>query len=71
MITDVLSNKKCNPTVTELFTRGRDVKHFSCFYHTILFAVPKNIRLNYTYYFSIKIPNKSELEQIAFNHLRY
>ena len=32
------------------------------------FAVPKNIRLNTTHYFIIKIPNKRELQQIAFNH---
>ena len=30
MIADMLSNKKLNPIVTELFIRGR-------FYHTILF----------------------------------
>ena len=32
------------------------------------FAVPKNIRLNSTYYFIMKIPNKQEFQQIAFNH---
>ena len=32
------------------------------------FAVPKNIRLNYVHYFIIKIPNKQELQEIAFNH---
>ena len=33
------------------------------------FAVPKYIRLNSTYYFIMKIPNKQELQQIAFIHL--
>ena len=33
------------------------------------FAVPKNIRLNSTHYFFMKIPNKGELKQITFNHL--
>ena len=28
----------------------------------------KNIRLNSAHYFILKIPNKGELEQIAFNH---
>ena len=37
MIADILSNKKLNPIVTELFIRGR-AKHFSCFYYTILFC---------------------------------
>ena len=32
------------------------------------FAIPKNIRLNSTHYFVMKIPNKRELQQIAFNH---
>ena len=32
MIADMLSNKKLNPVVTELF------KHFSCFDYTILFS---------------------------------
>ena len=32
------------------------------------FGVPKNIRLNSVHYFIIKIPNKQELQEIAFNH---
>ena len=32
------------------------------------FAVSKNIRLSSMHYFIIKIPNKQELQQIAFNH---
>ena len=32
------------------------------------FAVPKNIRLDSTYCFIMEIPNKRELQQIAFNH---
>ena len=31
------------------------------------FAVPINIRLNSIHYFAMKIPNKRELQQIAFN----
>ena len=31
------------------------------------FAVPQNIRLNSTLYFIMKIPNKSVLQQKAFN----
>ena len=30
--------------------------------------VPKNIRLNSTQYFIIKIPKKQELQQMVFNH---
>ena len=32
-------------------------------------SVPKNIRLNSTHFFIMEIPNKKELQQIAFNHL--
>ena len=31
------------------------------------FAVPQNTRPNSTHYFVLKIPNKRELQQIAFN----
>ena len=31
------------------------------------FAVPQNTRLNSTHYFVLEIPNKRELQQIAFN----
>ena len=34
MIADMLSNKKLNPIVTELFIRGRKLK-IPLFYHTI------------------------------------
>ena len=30
--------------------------------------MPKNIRLNSTHYFVMKIPNKGEFQQISFNH---
>ena len=29
--------------------------------------MPKNIRLNYTHYFIMKIPDKRELQQVVFN----
>ena len=32
------------------------------------FAMPKHIRLNYTYWLILKTPNKQEIKQIAFNH---
>ena len=33
------------------------------------FNVPKNVALNFTRHLILKIPNKRELQQIAFNHL--
>ena len=44
----MLSNKKLNPIVTELFSRGRKVNIFLVFITQFYFGVPKNIRLNST-----------------------
>ena len=71
MIADMLSNKKLNPIATELFSRGRKLKISLAFTTQSYFAVPKNIRLNSTHYFVMKIPKKRELQQIAFNHSSY
>ena len=60
MIADILSNKKLNPIVTELFIRGRKLNISLVFITKSYFAAPNNIRLNCTNYF-IKIPNKQEL----------
>ena len=64
----MLSNKKLNPIVTELFIRGRKLNISLVFITHSCFAVPKNITLTSTHYFIIKIPNKCELQQIAYNH---
>ena len=68
MIVDLLSNKKLNPIVTELFIRGIKLNISLVFITQTYFAVPKNIRLNTMRYFIIKIPNKWEPQQIAFHH---
>ena len=68
MIADMLSNKNLNPIVAELFIRGRKLNISLVLMTQTYFAVPKNIRLNSTNYFVMKIPNKRELRQIAFNH---
>ena len=64
----MLSNKKLNPIVIELFIRGRKLNISLVFITQYYFAVRKNIRLNSTHYFVMKIPNKRELRQTAFNH---
>ena len=65
MIIDTLSNKK---TVPELFITGRKLNISLVFIAQSYSAVPKNIRLNSTHCFIMKIPNKREIQQIAFNH---
>ena len=44
------------------------MKSFSCLYHTIIFCYTNTILINSTYTFIMKIPNKQELQRIAFNH---
>ena len=61
LIPDMLSNKRLSPIITELFIRGRKMNIFLVFITQFYFAVPKNIRLNSTHYFVMKIPNKREL----------
>ena len=68
MTADMLINKKLNPIVTELFIRERKPNISLIFITQSYFTVPKNIRLNSTHYFVMKIPSKKELQQIAFNH---
>ena len=60
--------KKLYPIVTELFIRVRKLNISLVFITQSYFAVPKNISLNSMHYFILKIPNKRELQQIAFNH---
>ena len=68
IIADMLSNKKLNPTVSELFIRGRKLNISLVFISQSYFAVPKNIRLNSMHYFIMMFSNKRELQQIEFNH---
>ena len=68
MMADMLSTKKLNSIVTELFIRGRKLNISLVVMTESYFAVPKNIRLNSTHLFVMKIPKKRELQQITFNH---
>ena len=61
MIADMISNKKVNPLVTELFIRGRKHNVSIIFITQSYFKVPKEVRLNTTHFFIMKIPNKREL----------
>ena len=69
MIADMINNKKLNPVLTELFIRGRKLGVFIAFITQSYFIVSKDVRLNSTHFFIVKIPNKRELQQIALNHL--
>ena len=68
MIADMINNNELNPIVTELFIRGRKLNVSIVFIMQSYFKVPKDVRLNSTHFFIMKIPNKRELQQIALNH---
>ena len=63
MIADMLNNKIPNPMVTELFIRGRKLNISLVLIIQSYFAVPKNIKLNSTHYFVMKIPNKKKISK--------
>ena len=68
MITDMIQNKKLDSILTKFFIRGRKL-NISCDFNTqSYFQVPNDVRLNTSHFFIAKIPNKTELQQIAINH---
>ena len=69
MIADMSNNKKLNAVVTELFIRGRKLNISIIFITQSYFKVRKDVRLNSTHFFIMKIPNKRALQQTALNHL--
>ena len=68
MIPDMINNEKLNSIVTELFIRGRKLNISLVFITQSYFKDPKDVRLNTTLIFLMKIPDKRELKQIAINH---
>ena len=69
IIADIESNKKSNPIVSEIVFKRKNLNIPFIFISKSYFKMPKIIILNATHYFIMKITNKSELEQIASNHL--
>ena len=66
MIADIMTNKKFQSIIKELFLRCRKIFHL--YLSLSYFSVPKDIRLNSTHYAIMKISNKRELQNIAINH---
>ena len=56
---DMLSHKRCNPTGTELFKRGRKLNISLVFIKQSYFAVPKSFTLSSTHYFILKNSKKT------------
>ena len=68
MIADIMGNKKFQAIIKELFIRYRKLNISLAFITQSYFSVPKDVRLNTTHYFIMKINNKRELQNIATDH---
>ena len=68
IISHVMSNKKAQQVLKELFIRCRKLNTSLCFLFQSYFSVPKDVRLNCTHYIIFKLNEKKELQNIAINH---
>ena len=68
MIADIMTNKKFQAIIKELFIACRKLNSLLVFIRQSYFSVPKEVRLNSTHYLIMKIPSKRELQNIATNH---
>ena len=65
MIADIMTNKKFQAIIEELFIRCRKLNISFVFITQSYFKTPKDARLNSTHYLIMKIHNKRELQNIA------
>ena len=63
-----MTNKRVQAIIKELFIRCRKINIYFVFITQSYFSIPKEVRLNSTHYLIMKIHNKRELQQIAFDH---
>ena len=68
MIADIMTNKKFQSIIKELFIRCTKLNISFAFITQSYFSVPKDVRLNSTHYSIMKIDNKRELRNIADTH---
>ena len=68
MIADIMTNKRFQAIIKELFIRCRKLNISLVFITQSYFSVPKDVRLNSTHYLIMKISNKRELQNIVINH---
>ena len=68
MIADIMTNKRFQAIIKELFIRCRKLNISLVFITQSYFSVPKDVRLNTTHYFIMKINNRIELKHIATDH---
>ena len=68
MIADIMTNKRFQAIIKELFIRCRKLNISLVFITQSYFSIPKEVRLNSTHYLIMRIHNRKELQQIAINH---
>ena len=68
MIADIMGNEKFQSIIKGLFIRCRKLNILLVFITQSYFSAPKDVRLNSTHYFIMKINNKRKLQNIATNH---
>ena len=68
MIADVMTNKKFQATIKELFIRCRKLNISLVFITQTYFSVPKDVRIDSTHYLIMKINNRKNLQNIVINH---
>ena len=65
MISHVMSDKKAQQILKDLFIRCRNL---NISLKQSYFSVPKDVRLNCTHYILFKLNNRRELQNITINH---
>ena len=70
MIADIMTNKKFQAIIKELFIRCRKLNNSLVFITQSYFSLPKDVRLNSPHYFIMNINNRIELKHNAINHSR-
>ena len=68
MIADIMTNRRFQAIIKELFIRCRKLNISLVFITQSYFSVPKDVRLNSTHYLIIKINNRKEWHDIAIRH---
>ena len=68
MIADIMTNKRFQAIIKELFIRCTKLNTSLAFITHSYFRISKDVRLNSTHYLIMKTHNRRELQQIAIDH---
>ena len=68
MIADMISKIELHPIVTDWLIRCQKLNIYLVFIAQSCFSVPKDVRLNTTHFFDLKVPNRQDPLQVAINY---